>query len=271
MYTVSQVAELSGVSVRTLHHYDAIGLLRPASVGANGYRYYDEAALLRLQQILFYREIGLELAQIRDVLDDPGFDVTAALRGHRAALAARIDRMRALIETIDTTIAGLTGKGDDSMGKQLFKGFSEEKQRGYEREIRLRYGPDKVEESRRNWASYSAQQKQAIMDEGSAIYTAVVKAIQKGLAPESEDVQALLERWHQHLRHFYEPTTEILRGLGELYTTHPDFISNFAAMHPDLADYMKSGIAVYVDALEDAELRRMLDEDDRSRSDRLSG
>lgn len=271
MYTVKQVAELSGVSVRTLHHYDAIGLLRPAHVGANGYRYYDEAALLRLQQILFYREIGLELAQIKDLLDDPSFDVTAALRGHRETLAARIDRMLNLIDTIDTTIAGLTGEGDDTMGKKLFKGFSEEKQKDYEREIRLRYGPDKVEESRRNWASYSDQQKQTIMDEGNAIYTSVVKAIKAGLPPESAEVQALLERWHQHIRYFYEPTTEILRGLGELYTTHPDFIKNFAKLHPELADYLKSGIAVYVDALEDAELRRMLDEDDGSRAHRLGG
>lgn len=86
MYTVKQVAELAGVSVRTLHHYDQIGLLKPSQIGANGYRYYDDDALLRLQQILFYRELGLELAQINDVLNRPDFDVLTALKSHRIAL-----------------------------------------------------------------------------------------------------------------------------------------------------------------------------------------
>ena len=96
MYTVKQVAEVAGVSVRTLHHYDEIGLLPPSRVGSNGYRYYDEATLLRLQQILFYREIGLELLQIKDILDQPDFEVTEALRSHRKALQAKIERLQNL-------------------------------------------------------------------------------------------------------------------------------------------------------------------------------
>src|SRR5689334_7076537 len=101
MYTVKQLSELAEVSVRTLHYYDEIGLLHPVQVGTNGYRHYDDAALLRLQQILFYREIGLELSQIKEILDSPDFDVLVALRSHRNILQEKISRMEELVNTVD--------------------------------------------------------------------------------------------------------------------------------------------------------------------------
>src|SRR6266481_8421618 len=143
MYTVKQLSDLAAVSVRTLHYYDEIGLLKPSKVGANGYRYYDEDTLLRLQQILFYREIGLELLQIKDILNSPDFDLLAALRSHRAVLQAQISRQQHLITTIDSTIMHLAGEMNMSK-KRLFEGFSEEKQKQYEREARLEYGPEIV-------------------------------------------------------------------------------------------------------------------------------
>src|SRR5690349_16977752 len=111
--TVKRLSRLAGVSVRTLHFYDEIGLLRPARVGANGYRYYGQTALLRLQQILFYKELGLSLEEIAEVLDRPGFDVAAALLEHRRALEQRLGRLHRLIATVDQTIAYL--KGDTVM------------------------------------------------------------------------------------------------------------------------------------------------------------
>src|SRR3981189_3367262 len=108
-YTVSQVARLSGVSVRTLHHYDEIGLLKPASVGANGYRYYGREELLRLQQILFHRELGFSLEEIGRTLDAKGFDKVAALKAHRQKLEAATRRYRRLMRTIDETLAALEG------------------------------------------------------------------------------------------------------------------------------------------------------------------
>ncbi|MFZ4815009.1 MAG: MerR family transcriptional regulator [Phototrophicaceae bacterium] len=264
MVTVKELAELASVSVRTLHYYDEIDLLKPAKVGANGYRYYDDAALLRLQQILFYRELGLELAQIKAALDDPTFNVVTVLGEHRAALVRQISRHRALIHTVDETIAHLT-QGKPMSKKKLFQGFDAAQQKQYEREIRLEYGPDKVKESVQNWGSYTAEQKAHIMDEGNLLYSEIVDAIQRGLAPEDPDVQTLMGRWHLHIRYFYEPTLEILRGLGDLYTSHPDFIANFAQMHPQLGDYMKDAILQYVDALETAEIMRLLAEDDANR------
>lgn len=267
MYTVKQVAELAGVSVRTLHYYDEIALLSPAKVGGNGYRYYDDAALLRLQQILFYREIGMELAQIRDVLDQPDFNPVTALRAHRAVISEKIARLGHLIDTIDETIQHITGETTMSK-KRLFQAFSDEQQADYTREARLQYGPDTVNESMRRWKGYTPAQREAIMDEGNRIYDDIAEAIRANLSPDDADVQALFARWHGHLRHFYEPTLDLLRGLGELYTSDARFIANLSELHPDLPDYLKRGIDQYVDDLEFAEIERMLAEDEAARSRR---
>jgi DNA-binding transcriptional MerR regulator len=112
VYTVKKVAKLSGVSARALHHYDEIGLLKPACVGANGYRYYGRDELLRLQQILFHPELGFPLEQIRQVLSAPEFDRLAALRAHRERLKAEVRRYQRLVRTLDATLAALEGNTD---------------------------------------------------------------------------------------------------------------------------------------------------------------
>ena len=261
MYTVKQVADLAGVSVRTLHHYDAIGLLHPSQVGTNGYRYYDDSALLRLQQILLYREIGLELAQIKDILDHPDFDVFDALVSHRQVIQERIARLHHLLSTIDDTILYVKGERDMSK-KRLFTHLSQEEEAQNTRLARLQYGPEYVNESMRRWQSYSNAQKEIIREEGNQIYEEMAAALTAGTSAHSAEVQAILVRWHEHIRYFYEPTLEILRGLGELYNTSPDFMANFEKLHPDLPTYLQEAITQYVDDLEDAELRRMLAEDD---------
>jgi len=266
MYTVKQLSELAGVSVRTLHYYDEIGLLNPSQVGENSYRYYDDAALLRLQQILFYREMGLELLRIKDVLDSPDFDLLTALRSHRTVLQAKISRLQDLIGTVDSTIMHLAGEVDMSK-RQMFSAFSDEKQKDYEREARLQYGPDKVNDSIKRWNGYTQTQREIIAGEGNQIYSDIVDAIEAGLPPTSAEVQAILERWHDHLRYFYEPTLDILRGLGEGYNSHPDFIANFQKLHVDLPAYLQEGITQYVDDLETAEIERMLAEDDSDRDE----
>jgi DNA-binding transcriptional MerR regulator len=265
LYTVKQVAELTGVTVRALHFYDQIDLLRPSKVGANGYRYYDDGALLRLQQILFYREVGLELEQIKDVLDRPDFDLVTALRAHRTVLQEKIDRLHNLISTVDNTIGHLTGDVDMSK-KQLFEGFSKEKQEQYERVARLQYGPDIVNQSIKRWNSYTPEQQEAVKQEGGQVYLDLAEAINAGKSPESEDVQAMLARWHKHMHYFYEPTLEIMRGLAEGYRTDPEFVAFFQRIHPELPDYIAQGIVKYVDDLEYAEIERMLAEDDARRA-----
>ncbi len=248
MYTVKQLCDLAGVTPRTLHYYDQIDLLKPSDVGENGYRYYDDAALLRLQQILFYRELDLGLLQIRDVLDAPDFDRVVSLQSHRDALQTRLDRLQTLVQTVDSTIVHLAGATDMSK-KQLFEGFSEAKQKQYEEEIanNPNYDQDKVKESQRHWKSYSAAKKEQIMQEGKDIYADLLAVMDTGA--DSSDVQAIMARWHQHLRYFYEPTPEILRGLGQMYNQHPGFIANFQELHADLPAFLEQAVTHYCDAL----------------------
>jgi len=247
MYTVKQVSDLAGVSVRTLHYYDEIALLKPSSVGDNGYRYYDEQAVIRLQQILFFRELDVSLNAIKTILDQPTFDVVDALHTHRQALQDKVKRLNHLIQTVDSTILHLTGEitvSDD----QLFAGFTPEEEARYAQEAREQYGAEEVDASYRLWNSYSQQKKDAILAEGGAIYTDLAAAIDQDAA--SPAVQQIIARWHQHMRHFYEPSIERLRGLGQLYVEHPDFAKNFRALHPDLPEFMRAAITHYCDRLE---------------------
>jgi DNA-binding transcriptional MerR regulator len=265
MYSVKQLSELAGVSVRTLHYYDEIGLLRPSKVTDNGYRHYDEANLLRLQQILFYREIGLELAQIKANLDNPNFDLLETLRSHRRELVKKAERMQELINTVDNTIIYLAGESNVSK-KQLFQAFSEEKQKDYERSARLQYGPSVVNESIRLWNSYSAGKKQAIGEEGNQVYSDFVEAVEAGKSPLDPEVQAIVERWHKHMHYFYEPTLDIMRGLAMGYNQDPEFNATFTRMHPALPAYLEEAITEYVEQLETAEITRMLAEDEEKRA-----
>ena len=251
MYTVKQLADLAGVSIRTLHYYDEIELLEPATVGENGYRYYADASLFRLQQILFYRELGMGLLQIKTVLDAPDFELVGALRSHRGELRARMARLAQLIETIDSTIMRLAGEidmGDD----HLFDGFNEAQQARYTEEARELYDADTVDASVRRWESYGKEKQQQIQAEGAATYTALAALMTSGADPAADAVQALLARWHEHIRYFYEPTPDILRGLGHLYNEHPGFIATFQKFHPDLPPFLEQAITYYSTRLDDA-------------------
>ncbi len=143
-YTVKKLATMSGVSVRTLHFYDEVGLLKPAFVGVNGYRFYEEAQLMMLQQILFYRELGFELKEIKRLLPRRDSEKLAALESHRVALNKRLRDVRQLITTIDKTIARLKGTGK-MKDKELFAGFNPEEQARHERYLVGRYG-DKMKQ-----------------------------------------------------------------------------------------------------------------------------
>lgn len=256
MYTVKQLAGLAGVSVRTLHYYDEIGLLKPAAVGANGYRSYTDADLFRLQQILFFRELDLGLGQIKAILERPDFDLVAELREHRHALEAKIDRMQRLIATVDRTITHLAG--EERMGdmSEAFEGFSDEQQRRYEEEAARRYGADTVAETSARWKGYGPERQRQIIEEGRRIYLDLADAMATGA--DSERTQAILARWHQHLRAFYEPSFELLAGLGYTYEHDPEFNAYFAAIHPDLPAFIARAVAAYVDALETGWLEREL-------------
>ncbi len=243
VYTVKQLAKMAGVSVRTLHYYDEIGLLKPSSLGGNGYRYYEEEALLKLQQILFYRELELSLDEIKTVMGRPDFDVLTALKSHREALQGRVERLNRLIQTVDHTIDHLKGKKSMN-AKGLFEGFSEEEQEKYAQEAEQMYDPETVKASNRKWKAYPTAQKEKILAEGKTITADLLKAMPKGA--ESAEVQAVIAHWHRHIENFWSPNDEQLLGLADLYNDDPSFKVNYDKADPKLAGFMREAVKVYV-------------------------
>jgi DNA-binding transcriptional MerR regulator len=246
MYTVKKLASLAGITPRTLHHYDQIGLLKPSRVGDNGYRYYGEEALLRLQQILLYRELDIPLESIRLVLERRDFDVLGALEDHKGELRKRAARIERLIATVDDTILHLQGKKEMSE-KQLFEPFNEEQQAEYEKEAMHMYDPKIVKESNRRWKNLTREEKQHIGDEGNAVYTGFLKAIDKG--PASPEAQACVAAWRKHMDYFWTPNEEQLLGLADLYNEDPRFKANFDKIDPRLAEFVREAVKVYVSNL----------------------
>lgn len=243
MFTVKQLSKLAGVTPRTLHHYDAIGLLKPSRVGDNGYRYYGEESLLRLQQILFYRELGIPLEDIKKIMGRRDFDVLGALQSHKEALKKQVTRLNRLINTVDNTIHHL--KGNTTMiDKAYFEGFSEEQQEKYAAEAEQLYDAESVRESNRRWKAYPAAKKEAILAEGSAIYTDMIAAMPKGAA--HRDVQAIVERWRKNMEYFWIPDLDQLLALANGYNDDPRFRANFDKMHPQLAEFIREAVKVYV-------------------------
>jgi DNA-binding transcriptional MerR regulator len=243
MFTVKQLSKLAGVTPRTLHHYDDIGLLKPSRIGENGYRYYGEEALLKLQQILFYRELDFPLEEIRRITGRRDFDLLGALQSHREALQKKSARLRQLLVTVDNTIQHIKGEKFMSQ-KGLFKGFSEEEQEKLAQEAEQMYDPATVRESNRKWKGYSKEKKDAILAEGNQIYLDMIAAMPKGAS--SAEVQAIVERWRSHMDYFWTPNLDQLLGLATMYNDDPKFKSNFDDMHPKLAEFMREAVTVYV-------------------------
>lgn len=248
--TVKQFARMAGITPRTLHYYDEIGLLKPDEVAANGYRYYGKQAILRLQQILFYREMDFPLETIRDFINQPDFDILHALRDHRTLLLERSKRLDRLINTIDKTIEHMEGNRE-MKEEEFFDGWTEEKQPEFEEEIRQKYGNHAMDEVI-SWNSYTKEQKENIIAEGQANTQAIADLM--GRLPDDPQVQAVIEKWHHHLKYFYDPSIERMRGLGEMYVDDPRFKAGYEKVQAGLALFMKQAIEVYCDRLEEYEL-----------------
>jgi len=242
-YTVKQLSDLAGVTIRTLHYYDEIGLLKPSAYGDNGYRYYGDESLLGLQQILFYRQLDLPLDQIKQIMGSPDFDLISALASHRKELLKRIAQMERLIATVDDTILHL--KGNKEMSKrQFFEAFSDEQQAEYEKEAEQMYDPATVKAANKKWKNYTAAEKQGIQDEGNAVYEDILLAMPKGAS--SPEAQAGVERWRRHIEYFWVPDDEQLLGLVDLYNNDPRFKANYDKIDPHLAEFMREAVKVYV-------------------------
>jgi DNA-binding transcriptional MerR regulator len=251
LYTVKEVARLSGVTVRTLHHYDQVGLLKPAQVGENGYRYYGREELLRLQQILFHRELELPLEAIAEVLDQPDFDRLGALKRHRKTLSQKAARYRRLIQTLDRTLAALEGE-TDVKDEDLYKGFEPEKQAEYEAQLIDRFGEQaraSIEASKTALKKWSRADWERSGREYAEVEAGMGKALADGLPADSEAVRALVRRHHAWVGLMWNrtPSAEAYAGLGQMYADHPDFRARYEAVQPGLAEYLAGAMRTFAE------------------------
>ena len=248
-YTVTQLARLSGVSVRTLHHYDAIGLLTPAHVGANRYRYYGREELLRLQDILFHRELGIPLAEIGALIDGDDGERLARLRTHRQALAERLDRSRTLLDTIDRTIAELDG-GQHMADKDFFKGFAPEKQDEYEAWLveRGTTTRESIDASNAQLMAGGKAGMKAHMAEMEEAEAALAEAFRSGLEPDSPEVTPLLERHRRWVAGMWgrECDGNAYAGMADIYLGHPEFRTHFDRHGEGFLDWLVKGMRALV-------------------------
>jgi len=246
-YTERQLAKLAGVSVRALHHYDHIGLLTPSARTAAGYRLYQDDDLLRLQQILFFKELDVPLCEIRNILDDPAFDQIEALAKHRRLLQARAERLTHLLTTIDRTINKLKGEDMDKpmTDEELYEGFSKEQRERYQREARERYDPALVEESERRIRKMTKAQWGDVKGEGDDITRSLAALIDRD--PGDAEVQQLIARHHAWIERFYPANAEVYSGLGQLYAENAEFRAFYDKYRVGLADFMKAAMAYYAE------------------------
>ncbi|KNZ42131.1 MerR family transcriptional regulator [Acetobacterium bakii] len=239
--TVKEVANLTGVSVRTLHYYHGEGILEPSEIAPNGYRYYDEACLERLQHILFLRELDFSIAEIKGILKNPDFDQEDALRKQRKLLTLKRNRLDNLITILDKKI-----KGEENMS---FKAFDmaeiEESKKKYAKEVHERWGnTEAYTQSQKKTNGYTAENWQIIHEEAEKIYADFLA--NKSKSPQDPEVQDLVAQWQQHIsKHYYDCSDEILAGLGLMYVGDERFTQNIDERGKGLAAFMSDAITVY--------------------------
>ncbi|QHT45286.1 MerR family transcriptional regulator [Halobacillus sp. ACCC02827] len=248
MMKIKEVADLAGCSVRTLHHYDHIGLLSPRTIASNGYRLYGESEIARLQQILFFREMDLSLVKIQQILDDPEFDERKALAHHRYMLVEKRHRLDRMIESVDRTLASIQG-GTVMENKDRLEPFDsrsiEEHQKKYEQEVNNRWGNTAAyKESARKTKSYSEEDWKRMKQDMDAIDRHLVSIMDKG--PEDAEVQKWIGKKRQHITdYFYECTLEIFRGLADMYVNDERFRSNLEKWREGYPAFLNDAIVHY--------------------------
>lgn len=237
-YSVSQAARLAGVSVRTLRWYDEIGLLKPSEVTEAGYRFYDDAAMASLQQILFYRELGVPLKQIGRILSAPDHDRTEALQKHRRLLLMKRQRLDDMLRLVDETIGGTAMYDERPRPTQAdWEAVKEQ----YAQEAAERWGnTEAFLESREKHAAYTSEEEQHIQAEMEEIFSAFGRCTD----PEGPEGRELVRRWQAHItKYHYHCTDSILACLGQSYVSDPRFRENLDKYGPGTAQKMSDAIA----------------------------
>ena len=249
-WSIQQIAKIAGTTSRTLRHYGDIGLLPASSIGHNGYRYYDQASLVRLQRILLLRELGLGLPQIGDVLGREASEAHA-LESHLAWLRQEQDRLARQIASVQSTITALRG-GERLMAENMFDGFDHTQ---YKEEVEQRWGTAAYANSDRWWRGMTADEKAAWQQRVSDLGRDWIAAAEAGTAPDSDEAQALAKRHVEWLTEVPGTPAAASRGdvksyvigLGEMYVADPRFGANYATTQGGThgAEFVRDALRVY--------------------------
>ena len=235
---IKEFAEFTGVSVRTLHYYDEIGLLRPAAVDTStGYRFYDEDSLLRMQEILFYRELDFSLKSIGEMLSAPNYDKSKALQEQKRLLILKKERLERLISAID----------DAGKGETVMKAFDNSEFERYKSEAQERWGnTDAYKEHAEKTAGYGKNKWSSLAAELDMIFSEFAICMKNGEAPETEAPQSLVKKLQSHItENYYTCTNEILSGLGQMYVADERFKNNIDKHADGTAAFVRDAIAHY--------------------------
>lgn len=247
-WSIQEIARLAGTTSRTLRHYDDVGLVPPSRIGPNGYRYYDAAALVRLQRVLLLRQLGLGIRAIGEVLDGQRDDVQA-LRDHLAWLHEERSRIDRLIGSVERTLRSLEG-GESPMAEDMFDGFDHTR---YKEEVEQRWGADAYAKSDTWWRRLGTAGQAEFMRAARELGEAWIDAATRGIAPDSDEAQALARRHADWLAGIPgtpghasgRPAKEYLLGLGEVYVTDERFAKNYGGA--ENAAFVRDALRVYAD------------------------
>ncbi|MDM5227120.1 MerR family transcriptional regulator [Cytobacillus sp. NJ13] len=247
-YTVQKLAQMAGVSSRTLRYYDEIGILKPARTNSSGYRIYGQQEVDRLQQILFYRELGISLDQIKEIITAPSFDTADALKEHREKLLEKRKQLDLLITNVEKTIASAEGRTTMS-DKEKFEGFKkkmiEENEEQYGKEIREKYGDETVDKSNAKLMNMTQEEHEAVTKLAEEVNRTLAQAMETG-DPAGELAQKAADLHKQWITFYWsEYSKEAHAGLGEMYVADERFKAYYDKIRPGAAEFLRDAINIY--------------------------
>ncbi|WP_088036681.1 MerR family transcriptional regulator [Evansella clarkii] len=245
-YKVKEVADLVGISIRTLHHYDEIGLLSPAKITEAGYRLYSEEDLEILQQILFFKELGFSLKKIKEIINSPNFNREEALLQQRKFLQEKQQRLEKMIETLDKTIKYTRGEINMS-DREKFEGFDFSKN-PYEQEAREKWGDKAVDHANEKLEKLTVEGKKALGNEADEIYRKLA-ALKDKVSPASPEAQTAIKEWFDYLNiNFGNYSLQAFKGLGQMYVADERFTRNIDQYGEGLAEFMCKAMELFADS-----------------------
>lgn len=247
-YTVNKLATLAGISVRTLHYYDEVGLLKPTKIEKNGYRQYGQNEILRLQQILFFRELDFSIDEIKRIMSSPSFDMKQALLDHRHMIELKKKRLNGLIKTIDKTLIQLEKNTpmDEQDLKETYDTFGEDTVKKYAEEVKQRWGhTDAYKQSMERYAKLTKEDIEKYKKDADIFMKKAAEvSVHGALSPEFQEIIA---QHFNSLSTWYEPNFEMYRGLAKMYVEDPRFEAYYEKYKPGLAKIFSEAMIHYAD------------------------